>query len=425
MFLSPKNYVLFAAGTCVASVLALPAYATTHCVNPGGTGGCYARINGAIAGAQPSDTIRIAPGTFKEVVLITKPLSLVGENGAIIDAAGLSNGVVVSGVAYPGLTDVLISNLVIRNAKYEGILIVNASNITVSGNQVLNNNQALDGGTCPGLPKFETNEQSDCGEGIHLLGADHVILTDNDVEGNSGGILLADDTGATHDNLISGNTVRDNGYACGITMASHPPYTALTGSAVPLGVYHNTVYGNRSSRNGLMNGGGAGIGIFASVPAAKSYGNVVANNLVFENGLPGIAMHAHVPGQILSDNVLVGNTIHDNGPDFGDAATPGNTGINLYGKGAVTGTIISGNTIENEAVDIAIHTTAPVEVHDNNLLGLETGLLNLGTGMVDATANWWSCEGGPLARGCASHASGAGIEYTPWLPQPVPAQTSY
>jgi len=72
------------------------------------------------------------------------------------------------------------------------------------------------------------------------------------VEGNSGGILLADDTGATHDNLISGNTVRDNPYACGITLASHPP-APLTGSATVLGVYHNTVHGNRSAREWLGN----------------------------------------------------------------------------------------------------------------------------------------------------------------------------
>jgi hypothetical protein len=40
---------------------------------------------------------------------------------------------------------------------------------------------------------------------------------------NSGGILLSDDTGARHHNLIIANLVHDNPFDCGITLASHPP----------------------------------------------------------------------------------------------------------------------------------------------------------------------------------------------------------
>jgi parallel beta-helix repeat protein len=355
--------------------------------------------------------------------VITKSLSLVGESGAIVDATGLGVGILVDGLSAPGLSDVVITGLTIENANFEGVLLANASAVTVSSNQVINNNKALAAGTCPGLPAYETNEQDDCGEGIHLLGADHAIISNNVVEGNAGGILLADDTGATHDNLISGNTVRDNPYDCGITLASHPPAT-LTGSASALGVYHNTVLGNRSARNGLASGGGAGIGMFASVPGAKTYGNVVVNNLVNENGLPGIAMHAHVPGQDLSNNVIAGNTIVNNGPDSADAATPGPTGINVYGAGDVTGTIISGNSIQSESVGIAIHTTARVQAHLNSLLGLETGLANLGSGPVGATVNWWGCDAGPDTQGC-SKVQGSGVDFAPWLTTPIPAQSSY
>jgi hypothetical protein len=41
-------------------------------------------------------------------------------------------------------------------------------------------------------------------------------------ENNAGGILLSDDTGATHDNLIIGNIAQNNPFDCGITLASHP-----------------------------------------------------------------------------------------------------------------------------------------------------------------------------------------------------------
>jgi parallel beta-helix repeat protein len=162
-------------------------------------------------------------------------------------------------------------------------------------NQVFNNNKALTAGTCPGLPSFETNEQMDCGEGIHLLGADHAIVSNNVVEGNSDGILLANDTG--------------------------------------------------------------------------------------------------------------------NGPDMADAATPGPAGINVYGAGAVTGTIISGNSIQSESVGIAIKTTARVRAHLNSLLGLDAGLANLGSGRPRSAR---------LLEG-----TGPGVDVAPWLMTPIPAQTSY
>ena len=152
--------------------------------------------------------------------------------------------------------------------------------------------------------------------------------------------------------------------------------------------------------------------------------NVVVNNLVNENGMPGIAMHVHVPGHDLCDNVIVGNTIVNNGPDSADAATPGPADINVYGAGAITGTIISGNSIQSKSVGIAIKTTARVQVHLNSLLGLDTGLANLGAGTVGATGNWWGCDGGPGAQGC-SKAQGTGVDFTPRLVTPIPAQSSY
>lgn len=391
--------------------------AATLCVNPGGTSGCYARINDAIAKAGVSDTIHVSAGTYKEAVLITKPVVLTGDDGAVIDATGLGVGMFVNGIGQTSLRNVTISGFTVENANFEGILLANVGAVTVSSNKVMNNNKALTSGTCPGLPSFETNEQSDCGEGIHLLAVNHSIIVNNVVQGNSGGILLADDTGGTYSNLISENTVQDNPWACGITLASHPP-AAITKRTKPLGVFHNTVYNNHSARNGLSNGGGAGIGIFDSVPFASNYGNVIVGNYVDQNGLPGIAMHAHVPGQNLSDNMIIGNTILDNGADTEDAATPGPTGINVFGAGAVTGTMVFGNFITDESVGVAVNTNAEVQVNWNNLVGPETGVTNLSTGSVNANANWWGCSGAPGTSGCST-VSGPNVDWRAWLTSPV------
>jgi nitrous oxidase accessory protein NosD len=409
----PKALLLFSA----LLPMALPA--ATLCVNPNGYGGCYTTISAAVAAAAANDVIDVGPGTYRESVLITKPLSLVGYL-ATIDATGLSRGIFVNGMTTANLAGIRISGFTVKKANFEGILVANASDVAISDNTILDNDLSLSNATCPGIEAFETNEQDDCGEGLHLLGSHHSIVTGNSIHGNSGGILITDDTGANHDNLISFNSVHDNPFDCGITLASHPP-AAITGSALPLGVYHNTVYANDSEKNGLnVAGAGAGVGIFASVPGAGSYGNVVVNNFLKGNGLPGIAMHAHAPNQNLNDNVLVGNIILGNGADTEDAATPGPTGINLYAFVPATGNIVSGNSIYNETVDVAISTAALVQVQFNNLLGGTTGLDNIGTGSVDATNNWWGCPHGPGTGGNCSKITGADVLFAPWLFAPAP-----
>jgi parallel beta-helix repeat protein len=406
---------------CAALVAGMcqPAAAATLCVNPGGTKGCYSKIGAAVLAASPNDTIRVAAGTYKEDVVIGKPLSLVGANrrNTIIDATGLANGVYIDGIDNPGLADVVVRGFTVRNANFEGILVTNASFVTVWDNEVTDNDLSLAPSVpaCPGMPSFETAEDFDCGEGVHLIGVDHSTVADNTIENNAGGILLSDETGATHDNLISGNVARNNPFDCGITLASHPP---ASGSGSPLGIVHNTIADNDSTHNGTqVPGAGAGVGIFTFLPGGTVSANVVINNRLRNNGLPGVAFHGHSPGENLNDNIIVGNQISGNGADTDDAATPGPTGINIFGISSITGTVISQNVIKDEADDIVANTPALVDVHLNILLGKQTGVDNLGTGTVNATENWWGCSGGPGAFGCAS-VSGPGVLFVPWLTNP-------
>ena len=407
--------------SCAALVTGLcqPAAAATLCVNPSGAKGCFPTIGAAVAAASAGDTIEVSQGTYKEDVVIGKQLALIGanQNNTIIDATGLSNGIYIDGLDNPGLSDVTVTGFTVENANFEGILVTNASFVTVWDNTVTHNDRSLNPatGTCPGLPPFETAEGFDCGEGIHLVGVDHSTVARNTVENNSGGILLSDETSPTDNNLITGNVVRNNPFDCGIVLASHPP---ASGSGSPLGVFRNTIAGNDSSHNGLgVHGAGAGVGIFTFLPDGTVARNVIVNNRLTGNGLPGVAMHAHIPGENLNDNVITGNYISGNGADTDDAATPGPTGINVFGVSSISGTIISGNVIKDEADDIVANTPAPVDAHLNNLLGKQIGVNNLGAGTVDATENWWGCSGGPGAEGCAGVA-GSGVVSTPWLTKP-------
>ena len=228
------------------------------------------------------DTINVAPGTYKEDVIIVTPLSLVGAGPgrSSINAVSLANGIYIDGIDATNhhLSQVVVTGFTVENANFEGILVTNASFVTIWDNEVINNDKSLvvspTSPSCPGQMQqfpFETAESDDCGEGIHLIGVDHSTVGNNASEKNSGGILLSDETGATQHNLIIGNLVQNNPFDCGITLASHqpapPPYSALTS---PPGVYSNTIANNESFHNGYqVPGAGAGVGISIPYPAHR------------------------------------------------------------------------------------------------------------------------------------------------------------
>jgi hypothetical protein len=214
--------------------------------------------------------------------------------------------------------------------------------------------------------------------------------------------------------------VVNNPFDCGITLASHALYSKLPAGTLR-GVDHNTISDNDSSKNGLaVEGAGAGVGIFVACAGLEATGNVVIHNRLTGNGLPGVAFHLHtaLPGQNLNDNLIARNYIAGNGTDIEDAATPGPTGINVFGVAPITGIVIVQNVIKDEAVDIAANTPTLVDVHFNNLLGKQMGVDNLDDGAVNATANWWRCAKGPGSPGCTS-VSGPNVVSTPFLTRPA------
>jgi len=405
----------------------LAASAATRCVTTAAKSNCsadltYTTITAAINASSANDTIQVAKGTYAEDVIIGKSLSIIAasEKTTTIDATGKANGFFIDGIDDPGVSNVLISGFTVKNANFEGILVANASSVTISSNTVSGNDKALTApdtmnAACTGIPSFETEEKDDCGEGIHLLGTDHSIVSDNLVENNAGGILLSDETTATSHNFITRNIVTKNSFDCGITLASHPR-ASISGSGNPFGVTQNTISDNVSNQNGLgAAGAGAGVGIFVGAASGNASGNLVINNTITKNTLPGVTMHSHAPGETFTDNVIVDNTISGNAADTGDPAsmTSGPTGINVFGASPATGTIVSGNTITNESIDVVVNTPAKVDINLNNLEGNGIGVQTLNAGIANATQNFWGCAKGPGAKGCTI-ASGAAVTSTPF-----------
>jgi parallel beta-helix repeat protein len=361
-----RMHLLFWLCVAVAIVVAAPAGAASNGrnVSPSGsdTGNCAKSpcrtITYALSQANAGDRILVAPGRYAESVHVTKQVALLATDsgdegggtlavtigaagpvggGAVIDATGFDNGVVIDGAATAGT---VLRGFTVRNANLEGVLVERTSDVTIVDNLIAQNDALWDPANVP----EPCRSSDDCGEGLHLNSVTDSVLRGNLVQGNVGGILLTDELGGpSARNLIVNNTVVDNDKDCGITLASH--YFSLAGSAPADqgGIYDNLVTRNEASRNGA-----AGIGIFDGPPGAAAYRNVVSYNVADSNGLPGVAMHAHSPFQYFEDNVITANTLSRNGPDD-DAETGAPTGITLWsGVVPINHTVISRNRISHE-----------------------------------------------------------------------------
>ena len=414
------------------------ASATTPCVNPAGSGGCYKTISAAVAAASAGSTINVAAGTYREQVTIGKSLYLIGSGSSktIIDAAGLSNAIYVDGFDNPGLSGVTITGFKLENANFEGLAATSVSNLNFSNNLVTGNDKSQDTatGTCPNLTTYapwETAEGLDCGEGIHLAGTSYSTIANNVSEGNAGGILITDNTAISQYNVISGNTIKDNLYDCGITQPSQSPYPTTANGGVPFGITNNVYYNNTSTGNGTgLAGAGAGILMAVGSPGASIKNTLIIDNTITNNGIPGVVFHGHNSADSIANTIVAGNTISGNGADVGDATTNGlTTGINFFGAhtstvpGGLTGTQIYGNTISNEDDAITYNSGVPLTVHYNNLMNVgNLGVNNTdttGIGSVDATENYWGCSSGPATSSTTSSCSGVGglsVNTSPYLP---------
>jgi parallel beta-helix repeat protein len=431
--------VLFAAFSpaCSSPGSSASTQTTTLCVNPGGTSGCYATIQLAVNAAAANQVINVAAGTYTEDVTIGKPLSLMGAGAgqSFIDATSLPNGILLDGLNNPGLQDVTVSGFTVENALYEGVLLLNTTAVKVLNNDIVNNDQqgpSTSGSSCAGQPDYETDESYDCGGGLHLLGAVSSNVLGNTVSGNADGIVITDETRAAQQNTVINNIVNANPLVCGIVLASHPPVGSQPPDyATHYGVNNNTISTNTSTNNGAVKGG-AGIGLFSdgNGPGIVT-NNTVAGNTLTGNSLPGVAIHSHKgpalghPADNMSGNSIVNNTISGNGADVADAETSGTAGINISsgdGGSGIVGTVVTGNTISGEDVDIGVNTGVEIDIHQNNLLGGMIGIANDCTldgasctgSNINATQNYWGCSTGPGTSGCTT-TSGTAINSASFL----------
>jgi nitrous oxidase accessory protein NosD len=104
----------------------------------------YASIAAGVSAVAPHGTVVVCGGTYREDVVVAKPVSLVGRPGTVINAAGKINGILVKAAR------VKVSGFTLTGAIGEGILVNSANHVSIEGNVVTSNDLAVYDNTVEG-----------------------------------------------------------------------------------------------------------------------------------------------------------------------------------------------------------------------------------------------------------------------------------
>lgn len=373
------------------------------CVNVGGTGGCYTKIQDAINVAGINDRINVDSGTYYEHITITQDLELVGKGWGItiidggysaaqpvmfINAGGISANTIISGfqITHGGTG---ISATSTQNGG--GIAITYASPRIV--NTWVKNSTAKNGGgvhVWQGAPSFDNvpaweNQAYERGGGFYLANSTPMTIIGNPFVGTNGtvwgnksglgggGIYIYQSAGAT----IQGLRIYWN--------SAEPYATPNPGAGGGVSIEYTTspVWIALNDISGNMAGRGAGI-YALDADQLELHGNLIRDNISEGKygGDGGGAWIALSQGNF-NFNLIKGNRAIDGAGGGLNILSTGTT-INLFSN------IIESNDA-SQAGGIVVKTGASANINANTILSntanIGGGIFLWDTGTLSLTNN--------------------------------------
>ncbi|WP_164997849.1 right-handed parallel beta-helix repeat-containing protein [Methanolobus psychrotolerans] len=223
-----------------------------------GSGYNYTTINAAVYNASPGDTILVSDGTYTENINISKPLTVISENGLATTVINSSSG-----------NDVFY--------------IDNTSHVTISG--------------------FNITGAGDGMAGIYLASVYSCNISGNLIYNNYFGIYLENST----DNILTGNIINSSGWD-GISLYSSSENNTMIDNIISYtgcdGIYLDYSGNNTLTNNTIIDNPESGIDIYNSI------NNNINSNTITNNSLCGIFL------DFSGNSTLTGNLMSLNDYNF-------------------------------------------------------------------------------------------------------------
>jgi len=327
----------------------------------------YKTIQEAVNNATDGDTIQVAPGIYREHVVVAKSLTIVGENPQTTIVDGTANGTVFD---LEG-SNIYIAGFTIRNAGNSHNAVVSEKEIVTNDYHRIVNNIITTSqyGVSLGYSKsntvFNNTFIDNAPGGIYLYRADNTNITANTITDSAFGIKVAYSLNC----IFIGNTVSQTSFAIHLTASS-------TGNTVRRNIMSGKTAGVYSSSDSVtidhntITDGAYGIYLYNC-----KYGSIYYNTLMDNS----YGIRLYMPASTASSHNINNNKILDTDWALELVYANDNT--------------FTGNWIQQNTYGIYMSSSSDNTIYRNNFIQNNMQAYAAGTGNLwdkDGEGNYWS-----------------------------------
>jgi hypothetical protein len=294
--------------------------AAVLCVNPGGTGGCYASIQAAVDAAASKDTVQIAAGSYVEGIRIkprkgTITISGAGAGATVVSPTNLAGHVLSAGGSGTRAT---ISGLTLTGGTI-GALVSEPGPATFVDVELRGNQVGLETRGKTTLLRCNVVDNDEHGLHATAKGAS-LTVTDSTVSGNGGfGVFINSDSKAK----IVRSTISGNA-SYGVFLG---PATIESSTVTDNAIGGIEVYRRTTLRSSIVSGNGTLAGDCSMHDGAQL--RVLGPSLI---GDPGTCTVVAAAGNLLTGDALLGPLQNNGGTTETHALLPGSPAIGVLTK---------------------------------------------------------------------------------------------